>query len=126
MNSVIGKDFSSLWKTVLMAVENGRLHPPNVPKYQKNFILLIKDVMRNHLQLFTNKEISFIGSVVLLLKFIPILSSIMALNECFNQFSIIWYSGYLRCMTVEVKVLPISKSRGNFYTWVRFTKPQFG
>ncbi|KAJ4755960.1 zinc ion binding/nucleic acid binding/hydrolase [Rhynchospora pubera] len=61
-NSAIQKDFSSLWKTVLMEVERGKQHPPNVPRYQQNFNLLIEDVMRNHSHLFTDKEILFIGS----------------------------------------------------------------
>ncbi|KAF3323748.1 fanconi-associated nuclease 1 [Carex littledalei] len=61
-NSGIKKDFSSLWKIVLMTVESGKRHPPNVPKYQKNFILLIEDVVRNHPHLFTDREMSFIGS----------------------------------------------------------------
>ncbi|KAJ1697006.1 hypothetical protein LUZ63_005518 [Rhynchospora breviuscula] len=61
-NSAIQKDFSSLWKTVLMEVERGKRHLPNVPRYQQNFILLIEDVMRNHSHLFTDKEILFIGS----------------------------------------------------------------
>ncbi|KAJ4762387.1 zinc ion binding/nucleic acid binding/hydrolase [Rhynchospora pubera] len=61
-NSAIQKDFSSLWKTVLVEVERGKQHPPNVPRYQQNFNLLIEDVMRNHSHLFTDKEMLFIGS----------------------------------------------------------------
>ncbi|KAJ3675670.1 hypothetical protein LUZ60_004712 [Juncus effusus] len=55
-------DFESCWKNVLVTVHNGKIFSPNLPKYQKNFVLLIDDVMKNHSHLFTHNEISFIGS----------------------------------------------------------------
>ncbi|XP_078172244.1 zinc ion binding/nucleic acid binding/hydrolase isoform X2 [Carex rostrata] len=62
-NSGTENNFSSLWKIVLMTVASGKQHPPNVPKYQKNFVLLIEDVVRNHPHLFTDREMSFIESL---------------------------------------------------------------
>ncbi|XP_073007594.1 fanconi-associated nuclease 1 homolog isoform X2 [Typha latifolia] len=56
------KVFESLWENVLVTIENGKMQPPIITKYQMNFCLMIKEVMSNHAHLFTDKEKSFIGS----------------------------------------------------------------
>ena len=96
-NSGTENNFSSLWKIVLMTVASGKQHPPNVPKYQKNFILLIEDVVRNHPHLFTDREMSFIGFCCpfFFLKFIRIYS----IHHCYEasvltNLFIIRYFGY--------------------------------
>ncbi|XP_038989792.1 fanconi-associated nuclease 1 homolog isoform X2 [Phoenix dactylifera] len=51
----------SLWESVLLAVEYGRANHPSMTKYQRNFCLMIEDVMNHYAYLFTDKEKSFLG-----------------------------------------------------------------
>ncbi|CAA6659803.1 unnamed protein product [Spirodela intermedia] len=53
--------FESLWENSIRVVgyENFR---PNRMKYQQNFLVMIKEVMNQHAQLFTDEEKSFLGS----------------------------------------------------------------
>ncbi|THU49720.1 hypothetical protein C4D60_Mb06t12520 [Musa balbisiana] len=56
-------DFSeSLWENFLLATENIKLQSPKMTKYQKNFSLMIEEVMSHHSHLFTVEEKLFIGS----------------------------------------------------------------
>nr|XP_009404211.2 PREDICTED: fanconi-associated nuclease 1 homolog isoform X2 [Musa acuminata subsp. malaccensis] len=56
-------DFSeSLWENFLLATENIKLQSPKMTKYQKNFSLMIEEVMSHHSQLFTVEEKMFTGS----------------------------------------------------------------
>uniref|UniRef100_A0A804JFU5 Fanconi-associated nuclease n=1 Tax=Musa acuminata subsp. malaccensis TaxID=214687 RepID=A0A804JFU5_MUSAM len=55
-------DFSeSLWENFLLATENIKLQSPKMTKYQKNFSLMIEEVMSHHSQLFTVEEKMFTG-----------------------------------------------------------------
>lgn len=56
-------DFSeSLWENFLLVTENIKLQSPKMTKYQKNFSLMIEEVMSHHSHLFTVEEKMFIGS----------------------------------------------------------------
>ncbi|KAJ8476350.1 hypothetical protein OPV22_020077 [Ensete ventricosum] len=52
----------SLWAKLLLATESIKLHSPKMTKYQKNFSLMIEEVMSHHSHLFTAEEKLFIGS----------------------------------------------------------------
>lgn len=53
----------SLWESVLLAIEYGKANPRGMTKYQRNFCLMIEDVMNHHAYLFTDKEKSFLGTI---------------------------------------------------------------
>ncbi|PKA66139.1 Fanconi-associated nuclease 1 like [Apostasia shenzhenica] len=53
--------FNLLWEKVLYANESVKAHPFSV-KYQKNFSLMLEDVLNKHSHLFTNEEKEFLGS----------------------------------------------------------------
>ncbi|KAK9265828.1 hypothetical protein L1049_001795 [Liquidambar formosana] len=48
--------FESLWKNVLRVIESAKTYPPNMTKYQKNFCLLIQEVLQSNPHLFTEDE----------------------------------------------------------------------
>nr|CAD1836469.1 unnamed protein product [Ananas comosus var. bracteatus] len=54
--------FESLLKNTLVAVENGKMHPPSSTRYQKNFLLMIEDVLNSHAHLFTEEEKSLLAT----------------------------------------------------------------
>ncbi|XP_020111867.1 fanconi-associated nuclease 1 homolog isoform X2 [Ananas comosus] len=54
--------FESLLKNTLVAVEDGKMHPPSSTRYQKNFLLMIEDVLNSHAHLFTEEEKSLLAT----------------------------------------------------------------
>ncbi|CAL9118892.1 unnamed protein product [Musa textilis] len=52
----------SLWEKFLLATENIKLQSPKMTRYQKNFSMMIEEVMSHHSHLFTVEEKLFIGS----------------------------------------------------------------
>lgn len=54
--------FKSLWENAVCVVENAKSFSPSMTKYQKNFHLLIQEVLKQHSHLFTNDEKLFLGS----------------------------------------------------------------
>ncbi|CAK9176019.1 unnamed protein product [Ilex paraguariensis] len=57
-----------LWKHALCVAESAKNHPPSVPKYQQNFIVLIQEVLRSDPHLFTDDEKNFLGTFTSLLE----------------------------------------------------------
>ncbi|KAK9141385.1 hypothetical protein Scep_011066 [Stephania cephalantha] len=55
-----GKEFIDEWRSVLEVVEDMQTYPPNTTKYQLNFQILVKEVLKNHCHLFTDEEKLFI------------------------------------------------------------------
>ncbi|XP_020595998.1 fanconi-associated nuclease 1 homolog isoform X2 [Phalaenopsis equestris] len=55
------QDFESLWENVLHANECAKPQTVSVTRYQKNFYLMLKDVLDNHSHLFTSAEKCLIG-----------------------------------------------------------------
>ncbi|WOL02516.1 fanconi-associated nuclease [Canna indica] len=51
----------SLWENLLAAIIKTKVHLSRTTKYQKNFCLMIEEVMSHHSHLFTREEKSFIG-----------------------------------------------------------------
>eukprot|EP00268_Persea_americana_P059824 TRINITY_DN7387_c0_g1_i9.p1 TRINITY_DN7387_c0_g1~~TRINITY_DN7387_c0_g1_i9.p1 ORF type:complete len:975 (-),score=160.16 TRINITY_DN7387_c0_g1_i9:347-3271(-) len=54
--------FKSLWESAVCVVENAKSFSPSMTKYQKNFHLLIQEVLKQHSHLFTNDEKLFLES----------------------------------------------------------------
>ncbi|XP_020520348.1 fanconi-associated nuclease 1 homolog isoform X2 [Amborella trichopoda] len=54
--------FQCLWENVARVVESSKDFPPNTKKYQQNFCILIKEVLKHHSYLFTDDEKLFLGS----------------------------------------------------------------
>ncbi|CAN1182436.1 Fanconi-associated nuclease 1 homolog [Linum perenne] len=55
------KDFTSSWNNVSQVVESMKSSSPSVAKYQQNFGLLVEEVLRSNLHLFTDEEKKFLG-----------------------------------------------------------------
>lgn len=53
--------FKCLWKYAIHEVESTKNHPPGITKYQKNFCLVIHEVIRSNPHLFTDEEKKFMG-----------------------------------------------------------------
>ncbi|KAH7655826.1 Phosphodiesterase I protein [Dioscorea alata] len=56
MESVDRETFKLLWRDVVRVVDHAK-----TPSYQRNFRLLVQDVLHNHLHLFVDEETSFLG-----------------------------------------------------------------
>ncbi|CAN1346686.1 Fanconi-associated nuclease 1 homolog [Linum perenne] len=54
------KDFTSSWNNVSQVVESMKSSSPSVAKYQQNFGLLVEEVLRSNLHLFTDEEKKFL------------------------------------------------------------------
>ncbi|KAH7655665.1 Phosphodiesterase I protein [Dioscorea alata] len=61
MESVDRETFKLLWRDVVRVVDHAK-----TPSYQRNFRLLVQDVLHNHLHLFVDEETLFLGSFNLL------------------------------------------------------------
>ncbi|KAM7253151.1 hypothetical protein ACFE04_008730 [Oxalis oulophora] len=55
-------DFQFLWKKTLHVIESMKGYPPNGTKYQQNFCLLIREVLKINPHLFTDHEKCFLES----------------------------------------------------------------
>ncbi|KAK3128494.1 hypothetical protein QOZ80_6BG0462570 [Eleusine coracana subsp. coracana] len=51
-----------LWENFIDAVKKGNFQRPNSARYQRNFNVMITDVMANHTHVFSNDEKSLLGS----------------------------------------------------------------
>lgn len=57
-------DYSScgdLWENFINSVRKGNFQRPSSARYQRNFNVMIMDVMANHAHVFSNEEKSFLG-----------------------------------------------------------------
>ncbi|CAN1837764.1 Fanconi-associated nuclease 1 homolog [Linum perenne] len=54
------KDFTSSWNNVIQVVESMKSSSLSVAKYQQNFGLLVEEVLRSNLHLFTDEEKKFL------------------------------------------------------------------
>jgi fanconi-associated nuclease 1 len=50
-----------LWENFINAVRNGNFQGPSNARYQRNFNVMITDVMASHTHVFSNEENSFLG-----------------------------------------------------------------
>jgi fanconi-associated nuclease 1 len=51
----------ALWENFINAVRNGNFQGPSNARYQRNFNVMITDVMTSHTHVFSNEENSFLG-----------------------------------------------------------------
>ncbi|XP_057959611.1 fanconi-associated nuclease 1 homolog isoform X2 [Malania oleifera] len=54
--------FESLWKNLLRVVESAKTYPSNMAKYQKNFFLLVQEVLASNSHILTDDEKIFLES----------------------------------------------------------------
>ncbi|XP_077228252.1 zinc ion binding/nucleic acid binding/hydrolase isoform X2 [Tasmannia lanceolata] len=54
--------FESLWENAVRVVEYAKSFPPSITKYQRNFHVLIQEVLEHHIHLFAEDEKRFLGS----------------------------------------------------------------
>lgn len=56
------QEFKSLWKHALRVVELAKTNPSGMTRYQRNLELLIQEVLKSDQHLFTDSEMSFLGT----------------------------------------------------------------
>lgn len=56
------QEFKSLWKHALRIVEIAKSNPSGMIRYQRNLELLIQEVLKSDRHLFTDNEVSFLGT----------------------------------------------------------------
>lgn len=56
------EEFKNLWTNVQQAIDSMKNFTPNVLKYQKNFCLLIEEVLQGYSHLLSNDENHFLGT----------------------------------------------------------------
>lgn len=56
------QEFKSLWKHALRVAELAKLNPSGMTRYQRNVSLLIQEVLKSNRHLFTEREVSFLGT----------------------------------------------------------------
>ncbi|GAB2221999.1 hypothetical protein Droror1_Dr00013196 [Drosera rotundifolia] len=54
--------FASFWENALNCVNSGKKFPPNIAKYQHNFLFIMEEVLRSNQHLFTDDERKFLES----------------------------------------------------------------
>lgn len=59
------KHLKLLWRNALQVVEHGKTLNPNIPKYHKNFLVMIQEVLKQHVHLFMENEKLFLGAIFL-------------------------------------------------------------
>jgi Fanconi-associated nuclease 1 len=58
--------WQSLWEKFTSTVKSGNFQQPSSARYQKNFNLMLADVMANHAHVFSDIERSFLGCLFFL------------------------------------------------------------
>lgn len=56
------QEFKTIWKHVLRVVELAKSNPSGMTRYQRNLELLIKEVLKSNRHLFTDSEVSLLGT----------------------------------------------------------------
>lgn len=57
------QEFKSLWKQALQVVELAKTKPSGMTRYQQNLVLLTQEVLKSNAHLFTDTEMSFLGTI---------------------------------------------------------------
>lgn len=58
------QEFKTIWKHVLRVAELAKSNPSGITRYQRNLELLIQEVLKSNRHLFTDNEVSLLGTLL--------------------------------------------------------------
>lgn len=98
-NNFDNEEFKSLWTSIQKAIDSTKIFTPIALKYQKNFSLLIQEVLQSYSHLLSGDEKHFLGNLsklVIINYLVCFMLFLVFYGFCFEQMSSVHYQMTVR------------------------------